>query len=67
MSLVHDLNLISRAGRDGGGVTGEQAAKPSTAVQLCVSIFVSGKPLDIFKETVGRFQAVFVVTKKRCF
>lgn len=36
-------------------VTGEQAAEPSTTVQHCVSTFVSGRPLDIFKETVGQF------------
>lgn len=35
---------------DGGGVTGEKAAKPMTAVRYCVSTFVSLKQVDVFDE-----------------
>ncbi|XP_036951218.1 forkhead box protein R1 isoform X1 [Acanthopagrus latus] len=43
-----------RLGGDGGGVTGEVAAKALTAVQDCISSFVSVTPLDIFQETSGQ-------------
>ena len=36
-----------RDGGDAGGVTGEKAAKPVTAVQDCVVTFGNVKPLDI--------------------
>lgn len=43
---MSDLTFRSGGERDGGGVTGERASKPVTAVQACVSTFV--KPLNIF-------------------
>ena len=45
-------------GGDGGGVKGERAAKPATAVWHSISKFVSVKPLDIFNETLWEFSAV---------
>lgn len=38
-----------------------------TAAQDCISTIVNVKPLDIFKEASGEFQAVFVVTKTYIF
>lgn len=51
----------------GDGVTDGKAAKPVTAAQDCISTIVNVKPLDIFKEASGEFQAVFVVTKTYIF
>lgn len=58
---VNDLNLVSGGGGDGGGATGKKTSKPVTAVQGCVSAFVSVTTLSIFKMTSGQFPAVFVV------
>ena len=60
---VFDLTFTSGGGGDGGGVTGEKAAKPVTAVSDSVSTFASKKqleminflnmtPLDMFKQTL---------------
>lgn len=35
-------------GEDGGGIVAYKAAKPVTAVQDCISTFLSVKLLDIF-------------------
>lgn len=48
---------------EGVGVSGAQAAKPVTTVHVCVSTFVSVKPLDIFKKTMGQLPAVAVARK----
>lgn len=37
------------------GVRVNKAAKPATAVQNCVSAFVTVKPLALFRETLGKF------------
>lgn len=47
---------MSEGGGNSGGVTGDKAAMPVSANQVCVSAFVG-----IFKETSGRFPAVFAV------
>ena len=50
-----------RLGGDGGGVTGEVAAKALTAVQDCISSFVSVTPLDIFQETSGQCVSGYIM------
>lgn len=45
----------SGGGGGGGGVRVNKAAKPATAVQNCVSAFVTVKPLALFRETLGKF------------
>lgn len=60
---VSVLNLILGDGGDAAGVTGHMPAKPVTAVQDWFSTCVSVKPLNIFQDTLGKFLALFVVTK----
>lgn len=40
-----------------------EAAKPKTAVQDCVSTFISVTLLDIFKKTLEQFPTLLVATK----
>lgn len=54
---VYDLTCISGGGGNGGGVTGEKAAKPVTAAQDWVSTFVNVTQLDILKETTEQFSS----------
>ena len=42
----------------------EMTPKQLTTVQVCISAFVSVTPLDIFKETSGQFQDLFVLCQK---
>lgn len=51
----------------GERVTGEEAAKPVTAAQVCVSTFVTVTTLGTFKETSGQFPVMFEVTKAGVF
>ena len=57
-----DVTFTSGFGGDGGGVTDEKAAKPVTAVQACVSAFVSVTLAGIFRKSSRKFPVVFVVT-----
>ena len=58
------MTFIHKSGGDGGEVTGEKTAKPTTTVQYWVPTFVSGNQLDIFKkESSAEFLALFVQTK----
>lgn len=57
-----------------GGVTVEKAVKPVTAVQDCVSTFVSSKPLDIldegpkcFNNLVTGLRLISVSESSQCF
>lgn len=50
---IYELTFISEGGEDGGGVTGEKAAKPVTTVGDCVLTFVSATPLDILQGNLG--------------
>lgn len=45
---IYYLAFISGVGGDGGGVADNKGAKPVTAVQDCISTFVSVKLLDVF-------------------
>lgn len=47
------MTVISGGGADGGGVTGENAAKPMTSARDCVSISGGVKLLDPVEETSG--------------
>lgn len=42
-----------------------EAAKPVAAAQDLLSTFVVVTSLDIFRETLGQFAALFVVTRYR--
>lgn len=52
-------------GGDGGGVRGNENAKPVATVRASVSAFVSATLLDSFNETVGSFLALTVVNQNR--
>lgn len=47
-SHVYYMSVMWECRGDTGGFSGEKAAKPVTVVQVCRSVFVSVKPLDIF-------------------
>lgn len=59
---VYDLTFIYEGRGHGGGVTEEKAAEPVISDGCWVSTFVSVKNLDHFRETLGQFPAVFMVT-----
>lgn len=51
---------------DGGGVEGNKAVKPVTAVRVCVSTFVTVKLQDVFdKEAQHLISKHVFLTKKR--
>ena len=52
---VNDLTFVSGSAGDGGGVTGEKAARTVTTVCDSISTSVSVKPLDIFHEGPPHF------------
>ena len=62
--VLHHVHIIClwpmTLSRSRRGAAGEKAAKPMTAVQDCVSTSVS---MDVFKESLRFFPAMFVVTK----
>ena len=49
---VYDLTCQIQRWRGQWWGEGDKAAKPMTAVQDCVSTFISLKPVDILKETI---------------
>lgn len=48
---------------EGGGVTGDKAAKLVNAAQVSVSAYVSVTSLNDFEETSGQFPAMCAPTK----
>ena len=60
---VYDLTCHIQRWRGQWLGAGDKAAKPMTAVQDCVSTFISLKPVDNSKETPEQFQTLFTVRK----